>query len=158
MTVKLQEGDIFSIEIDNDHLGYGQIVAVPDKNKFMIIVFKNKRNKNEKNSLQDIINDEILLLGYTLDAKFYHKNWIIVGNEKTNLTTIRYPKYKLGSIEPFTLLDHNGREIKKIGKAEAEDLAYLAVIAPVRYENALKAFHEIGEWSENYNKILYKVK
>jgi hypothetical protein len=55
------------------------------------------------------------------------------------------------------LTDYKGRKLRKCSNEEFDLLNYQTVIAPVRYENALKAFFNLGEWKvDDYDKLLYK--
>lgn len=78
--MKLKVGDIFTIPVSEEKTGFGQIVNIPNRNNFIIIVFEKIYTGKEWPDIGEIMNDRILFLGYTLDAKLYHKHWKIIGN------------------------------------------------------------------------------
>jgi hypothetical protein len=96
-----------------------------------------------------------LIFGNTFDAKFYHKHWVVIGNDKTNLSNINLPYYKIGE-SPSYIEDFKGLKIRKCNSIENEKLVYRKYIAPVRLENAIKAYHKIIEWNDElFNPLLY---
>lgn len=153
--MKLKAGDIFTIPITNEKTGFGQIVIVPNKSNFIIAVFEKVYPGKEWPSLEEIINNKILFLGYTMDALLYHKYWQIIGNNISNLKAIKLPYYKLGTPPDCKAVDYKGTVIGKISRDKFEQLSYQEVIAPVRYENALKAYYQLEKWREDYEGLLY---
>src|SRR5271170_5592827 len=93
---KIKEGDVFSIPIDETTQGYGQIVKIPRKNVFIMIVFEGRWLIEQEIELVDIIKQNILFFGFTTDALFYHGYWKIIGNITSNLLSITMPFYKVG--------------------------------------------------------------
>ena len=85
---KLKIGDIFTIPINDDKTGFGQIIKIPNKSNFIIVVFKQVYSGKDWPGLDEIIQDDILFLGYTMDALLYHKYWQIIGNKSSNLDSI----------------------------------------------------------------------
>lgn len=154
--MKLKEGDIFTIPINEKSIGFGQIICIPNNNNFLIIVFKIKWDNDSYPLLEDITSNEILLLGYTLDAKLYHKHWKIIGNIVVKKNQIKMPHYKLGTPPgEIYLLDYKDSILRACSIDEFEKLNYRTVIAPIRYENALKAFCKEIEWNDHFDKLLY---
>ena len=152
--MKLKEGDVFSIKVNENKNGYGQIVKVPNRNNFIIVVFEYLWDSTDTPDLKGIINTPILFMGYTLDAKLYHKHWAIVGNYQENLINIDLPCYKLGTPpDDIFIVDFSGEKIRECTKKEFKSLSYQKVIAPVRYEMALKAFHGYGDWREDFEEL-----
>jgi len=155
--MKLKPGDVFAIPIDDDKEGFGQIVLVPNKSNFIVVVFERSYRRNHRPAFEEIVNDKILLLGYTMDALFYHKKWQMIGNITSNLKTIKLPYYKLGTAPNCKLVNYEGKTIGKISRDIFDKLNYQKVVAPIRYENALKAFYDIGEWRQDYDELRYEV-
>jgi hypothetical protein len=153
--LKLKRGDVFMIPLDEDKVGYGQIVVTSYKGAFMAAFFEKMYSRNEQPPLEAVTNDKILFLGYTLDALLYHKIWQMVGNITTNLKAIKLPYYKLGTPPDRKLVDYEGRIIRKISGDLFDKLSYQKFIAPIRYDNALKAYHHLGEWKQDYDELLY---
>ena len=155
--MKLKPGDVFAIPIDDEKEGFGQIVVVPNKSNFIVVVFESSYSRNRRPPLEEIVHDKILLLGYTMDALLYHKEWQVIGNITSNLKAIKLPYYKLGTAPDCKLVNYEGKIIGKINREIFDKLNYQKVIAPIRYENALKAFHQIGEWRQDYDDFRYEV-
>jgi hypothetical protein len=154
--MKLKPGDIFTIPISEEKSGFGQIIFIPNKNNFIIEVFEKVYTGHEWPSLKEIINDKILFFGYTMDALLYHKYWKIIGNDSSNLKKIKLPFYKLGTAPDYKLVDYRGKVIGKINGDKFEKLSYQEIIAPIRYENALKAYYGLEEWRKDYDELLYQ--
>ena len=152
--IKIREGDVFTIPIDIERVGFGQILRIPNKNNFIIVVYEFYSNTSDGHVLADIIKKPILLMGYTMDAKLYHRHWLIIGNYLCNISDVPMPLFKIG-VPPgdIYLLDFAGRVIRPCTVEEFDALNYRKVIAPIRYERALQAFYGIGEWKEEYNEM-----
>lgn len=156
---KLNEGDIFQIPLGNEEWGVGQIVCFPrTRDAFIMIVFDYKMYDSTSNIIENAIESPILLLGYSTDAKLYHKHWQIIGNDKRLISKVEMPFHRLGTPpEDIFLTNYKNERLKPINEPEFNKLDYLTNYAPVRFENALKAHFGLQEWiSEDYDKILYE--
>lgn len=154
--LKLKEGYIFNIPIDADakKIGFGQIVSVSNNNNFIITVFEDIWNCNENPSLESIVKGNVLFMGYTMDAKLYHKHWNIIGCITSNLKSIDFPIYCLGTPpEDIYIVDYKGKILRECAKEEFKLLSYQKIVAPVRYEKALKAFHGFDEWKDYFDEL-----
>jgi hypothetical protein len=159
--MKLNIGDIFTIPLGNNEVGFGQVVSPYNKKSggFMMATFNFKcSDEYSIIKMEDICKNEVLFLGLTFDAKIYHKDWIILGNYKANIESIKMPFYRLGTPpNDIFMVNYKGDKIRPINEQEFNKLTYRTEIAPIRYENALKAHYKIQEWiSEDYDKLLYK--
>lgn len=159
---KIKEGDVFTIPISEEEVGLGQIAYLPShKHNFMMIAFDKKFNIKEDISVDNLDQLKILLLGYTVDAKLYHKHWEIIGNNTSNLTKVKFPCYKLGLPnddypDGAKLVDHKGNILSAIDKDHFARLSYQTEVGPIRFQNALKAHFGYQDWiDDDYNKILY---
>ncbi|WKZ75448.1 MAG: Imm26 family immunity protein [Vicingaceae bacterium] len=156
----LNIGDVFTIPLGNNQFGFGQVVTPYDKRSggFMIAIFNYKSDDLSTVAINEICLKEIIFLGFTFDAKIYHKDWTLIGNYTTNIENIIMPYYRLGTPpEDIYMVNHKGECIKKIDEKTFHKLNYKIEIAPMRYENALKAYYGLQEWKEDdYDKLLYK--
>jgi len=156
---KLNIGDVFIIPLGNGEFGFGQIVTPYDKKSggFMMAVFKYKVNDLTSIFIEKICHKDILLLGFTFDAKIYHKDWTIIGNYTSNIGAIIMPYYRLGTPPgELFIVNYKGERIIEIDEDVFKLLSYKTEIAPIRYENALKAYYKLQEWKEeDYDKLLY---
>lgn len=155
-TMNLNEGDIFTLPIDSESVGFGQVVCIPNKNNFIVAIFDVKSNEKDIPSLSKIVAKDIILFGYTMDAKLYHNHWKIIGNETSNIDKIKMPTYKLGTPpSDLFMTNHKGEIIREINVNEFEKLKYIKVVAPVRFEKATQAYYKKTEWKEQFNELIY---
>lgn len=150
--MKLNVGDVFEININENNTAYGQIVNIPNKESLTLIVFKSLYTRRP--SIHDIVKDKILLLGNTFDAKFYHKHWAVIGNEQASISDLRLPYYKIG-LNPVFIEDFNGKRVREASTKEQELLIYRPFVAPVRFELVIKAYYKSLEWKNDYDSLLY---
>lgn len=151
--MKLKKGDIFEFAISESSKCYGQIIDLHKKDAFTIIIFEGLyRSRPDK---QEVLSDKVLFFGNTFDAKFYHKDWIVVDNETSNLKNIKLPYYKVGT-DPVYIQDFFDNKIRKATAEEENILDYKTYDAPVGFELAMKAYYKILEWNEAYEELLYK--
>ncbi|KPH13341.1 Imm26 family immunity protein [Chryseobacterium sp. ERMR1:04] len=156
---KLSEGDIFTIPLGNGEFGIGQIVCFPrTKDVFIMIVYDYRAKKYDENNIMLALKSSILFLGYSTEARLYHKMWEIIENSTKNLDEVKMPYHRLGTPpEEIYLTNYKNERIKAINEKEFQRLEYLTSYAPIRFENALKAHFGLQEWiSENYDSVLYE--
>lgn len=157
---KLNIGDIFSVPLDGKYKGIGQIVAFPKKELLLIVIFEFKYSTEEyiDIDIDSIVKSHnILFLGNTLDAKLYHKHWEVIGSTKENIGSINLPLYKIGVYPDAYVIDYMGKTLREASIDEFESLKYQKVVAPIRFENALKAYYNLVPWiGEDYDDLLYK--
>lgn len=157
--LKLKVGNVFSIPINDNEVGFGQLINFPrTKDVFIMIVFDYKEKIKDNYNLEKICSSKILFLGYSLDAKLQHKDWNIIGEFTNNISNIILPYHKLGLPPDDTHITNYKGEIIRIATGnEFSQLSYKTTIAPIRYENALKAHFKLQEWkNEDYDKLLYE--
>jgi hypothetical protein len=156
--MKLKEGDVFTIPLNEEETGFGQVVAFPDKSSFIIAVFDYKQKLETDYDLEKICKSKIIFLGGTFDGKLYHKHWVIIGNYKNNLHSIIIPTYKIGT-PPGELfaVDYKGKKLRPITNEEFHMLDFQSYASPIRYENGLKAYYGFQDWnSEDFDPYLFK--
>lgn len=156
---KLNVGNVFTIPLGNGEFGFGQIVIFPKfKSEFIMCVFDIKEKNYDVISVEKICNSPILFLGYSTDAKLYHKDWEVIGNYTSNISAIVMPYHRLGTPPgDIYLTNYKSERVCEIDEETFNKLNYLTNYAPIRYENALKAYFGLQEWKEeDYDKLLYK--
>lgn len=156
--LRLHAGDVFTIPLGNGQFGFGQIVCFPKtKDSFIMAVYDYVSLSKEKIEIKEICSSKILFLGYSTDARIFHNIWDILGNYTVNLPEIVLPYFKLGSLpnEVF-LVDHKGKRLVEIDELNFIKLEYETHFAPIRFENALKAYYGLLEWNENdFGRLSY---
>jgi len=150
--MKLKAGDIFEFSINENSKSYGQIVSVFKKDTLSIIIFEGQYRSRP--DIEELLQDNILLFGNTFDAKLHHNHWIVIGNETSNLSSVKLPYYKIGT-GPIYVEDFFENKLRKTKDNEESILTYRSYVAPVRFETALKAFYKVVEWREEFEELLY---
>lgn len=155
--MKLKKGDIFNIKISSTNFAMGQIINL-SKDGLTIIVFEGLYPSSIIPNFTELVNENILLFANTFDAKFYHKHWEIIGNYILNLNDIKLPVYKLGTDEDLRYEDFFMKPIsdKTLFLNCKEKIGYRNFVAPVRIENAIKAYYKLIDWNDDYEKLLYE--
>ncbi len=156
LEVKAKVGDIFQIPLDSSRVGYGQVLAQPEKNVLFICLFSTKTERGIQPDLLSIIRSEILLAGNTFDAKIWHGHWPVVGNIMPDLENIALPNYKEGPPGQAFVENLNLTRKRAATKQEEDVLLFRSYVAPVRYEKALKALAGVGEWRSEYDELRYE--
>ncbi|MDP3443097.1 MAG: Imm26 family immunity protein, partial [Ignavibacteria bacterium] len=117
--LKLNLGDVISIPLSGDLFGFGQIVGTYDKKSggFLVAIFDSKSTDLNGVKLSSICNSEIIFLGFTFDAKLYHKHWSIIGNYTENISAIKKPYNRLGTPpDEIYLIDANNDRVAEISE------------------------------------------
>src|SRR6266571_3133146 len=92
--IKPRIGDVFEIPIDESRVAYGQIVAERMKSHLMV-VFRTACERGANPDLATIVNDDIVFMAESFDAKIWNGDWPILGNVKPDLSRITLPLYKV---------------------------------------------------------------
>lgn len=152
--VRLRVGHVFAVPLDEDRIGYGQIVHSSGHGNYFFALFERPYQRNEKPDLRTVVNDRLALLALSLDALLYHEHWQLVGHCAVDSTRVPWPAYK-EAISPgrFQVVDHAGKRRRTATAAEAEELPFRTVVAPIVVENAYKALHGLAGWDDAYDKL-----
>lgn len=157
--IKLNIGDIFSIPINENEVGIGQIISEHDSlsGGFIIAIYPFRTNKNDLIDSTEVVNSQPLFLGYTFDSliKVLPK-WKIIENYKDNLIKIKFPYHKILSNGKMVLENHKEEKVALITETIFNKLSNKTELAPIRYENALKAYFGLQEWKDDYDELLYQ--
>ena len=156
--MKLKEGDLFKVAANSLQYAVGQIISIPNKESIAILIFEGLYSIESDIDVVVVIKKDILFFANTFDAKFYHKHWIVFANHTTNLTAIRLPVYKLGTENSLYYEDFYQRQLPQtaLNLEQKSNVSYRNYVAPIRIENAIKAFYKFTEWNSDYDKLLYK--
>ena len=142
---KLAVGDVFLVPLDGERYGVGQL-AGDWKGELYVVV-------SHDASPADIEGAELTFAALTLDAKFHHGDWPVVGNRRDNLPDIPQPWFAVG-VGGETHIEARDRSVtRRATSAEAAGLRNRTVVAPVRVEKATKAFHGLGEWDARFDDL-----
>lgn len=151
---RLRAGDVFTIPLDDERVGYGQIVHSSGHGHYYFAVFEEAYSRREEPDLEAVIAGRLALLALSLDALLYHGHWRVVGHREVDPQELPWPAYKEAvSPDSFQVVDYTGERGREATTTEAEQLPFRAVVAPIVVEDAFKALHGLAEWEDVYDKL-----
>ena len=150
--LKLKVGDVFEIPINDNLVGYGQIVRAGKV--LYVVIFEEAYPRAERVDVQKVVAGKIFLVGHTLDGRLYHGMWKIIGNVPVNTTRIPFPCYKVGlGSEGIVVVDFDGIVIRKANESEENLLTFETTHAPIGFEHALQAKHGVRPWDPDDEQL-----
>jgi hypothetical protein len=147
--VRLNAGDIFTFDLDDERVGAGQIIE-PGM-VFLITILEPAFPKGLELSKLD--PSEILLTGWTTDAQFFHDRWHVMGNLPIPASGIPRPCSKVRIGDEFWIQDYRATPVRKAAESELELLDFHTSRSPIAYQSALKAHHGLEKWHPDYEKL-----
>lgn len=154
MGTTARTGDLFSIPLSGTSSGVG-VVAGKWKSELYLVVFKEKfEGAAELEGVQPAYLTP-LFASSSLDAKIFHGHWPLIQRD-TDVSIVAQPIYKVE--EPTGVFAESfDRKVRTaISSDIAQALSYRKGVAPVRFENALKAYHGIGQWDPVFEELGYE--
>ncbi len=155
--LKLRVGDVFSIPVDDDRVGYGQIVAScgGSGGQFYFAVFEGAYPRDEAPDLDAVLGEPLVLLALSMDALLLHGHWRVIGHAEVDEDRIPWPAYKEGVSSPgsFDVVDASGQRRRSASEEEAARLPFRTVVAPIRVEKAFRALNGAEPWDEAYDAL-----
>jgi hypothetical protein len=147
---RLTTGDVFLVPLDGQRYGIGQL-AGDWKGELYVVIYDKVVSRDA--SADDINGADLQLAALTLDAKFHHGDWPVIGNRQDNLPGLPQPWFKVG-VDGQTHIEARDRSVtRKATPSEEAKLRHRTVVAPVRIENALKALHGLAEWNPRFEEL-----
>ena len=143
-----KRGDIFEIP-GPDSSGYG--VVVVGGGVFYTAIFRNMFSARPK--FDQLVSEEIGLVGWTMDALLFHRRWSIVARQSELPTEIPYPNWKVRIGEDLFTTDFRGDVLGPIRPEEEAVLDFKFSTSPIAYENALLALNGFQPWVAMYDKL-----
>lgn len=149
--LNLRTGDVFSVPIDDERVGVGQIVATYGKDAYYFAIFDSVAASGASIQIDEALNERIVFIALSLDAKLAVGHWSVVGNRPVR-PEMPLPAFKeaVGGPERIDVVDYSGHRRRPAQGAEAQLLPNRRVVAPVRLEKALRAKHGLEPWVEAY--------
>lgn len=148
MKLRLSTGDVFRFAKSAKEWGYGQILRT-DIIQY-IVIFEPVFQDNA--ILSDIAVSQLLLCGWTSDARFYSKDWEIVGNTPTR--AFSFPEYKVEISGRQWVTDVDGNTLRLATTREAKTLCFQSSHSPIAFEKAFKAHHGDLPWESRFEQLL----
>jgi hypothetical protein len=147
-------GDVFMVALDEVTYGVGQIAGKWGPELY-IMLFPTAYNTRDINVLE-VVGQLPILAALSLDALFWNGQWTIIGVATDNLINLPQPAFKV-NYETAVLIESRDRSISRRASLEEQELLkYRTVFAPIRLENALKAYHGLGEWHPNFDELSFE--
>ena len=147
---KLTVGDVFLVPLDAERYGIGQL-AGDWKGELYVVIYDKLVSRDA--SPTDVNGAELQFAALTLDAKFHHGDWPVIGNRQDNIPALPQPWFKVG-VSSETHIEARDRSVtRRATSTEAAGLRNRTVVAPVRIENALKALHGLGDWNPRFDEL-----
>jgi hypothetical protein len=153
VAITAKVGDLFSVPLNSEFWGVG-IVSGRWKSELYLILFKEKFDSIDKLRNVDIESLTPLFSSSSLDAKIWHGHWPVV---RVGVDTSRFvqPIYKIEEPIGFVAESFDRTIRRAIDPTLAEHFALRKGVAPVRLENALKAFHGLVPWDSVFDELKY---
>ncbi|WP_102193365.1 hypothetical protein [Microbacterium aurantiacum] len=148
-------GDVFLIPAGEGSVGIGQVAATYGKDAYFLAVFDGiVAEEDAVSRLRDALAGEVLFFGLSLDAKFYVGHWQIVSNLPVR-ADLPFPAYKETVMSPDRIdaVDYSGLRRRPASKDEVGGLSYRTIVAPVRFERALRASIGLDPWLPAYEEL-----
>jgi hypothetical protein len=150
-------GDIFQVPLSDSQVGHGQVVADygTTGGHFYFIGFRAAFEVEAVPELAAIRNGRIALLALSMDPLLRIGRWQIVGNQPVDKERIPWPTYKVATAPGmYAMTDHLGTVRQQATHDQEVALPFLSVVAPIRFENAMKAIHGLAEWHPAFEALL----
>jgi hypothetical protein len=155
--LKLAVGDVFRMPVDEQHVGYGQIVHRwgDSGGHYYFAIFAGVDPADSEPDLDDIVKRPVTLLALSLDALLWHGVWQVVGRRDVVPAAISWPAYKEG-VSPqgsYEIVDYTGELRRPATEGEAEELPFRSIVALIRVQRAFLALNGVGEWDDAYDAL-----
>lgn len=148
---KLSVGDVFTIPIDDDRVGVGQLVdAYEDSDgHFYMAIFDELHPAGDAPDASEVTDGKLAFLALASDGLLHDGSWEVVGRCEVDRDALPWPAYKEETDEGFDVVDHSGGRRRTATDKEAERLPFRTIVTTKVLEDALKARHGIGEVHED---------
>lgn len=126
---KYSKGDVFTIPLIQDKVGWGQIFELDSKYSVYCVFFEYVSSSTLNGDIEQALSSPILLIGWTPSNQFTEKNrpveqfWTIRGNYESQMPEVVFPVHKVGSGGVNYVVSHLGEKIR-VATDEELDLLY----------------------------------
>ena len=73
---------------------------------------------------EELVNEEIALVGWTMDSWFYHGRWMVMGKLNPDQVDVPYPTYAVGVNGELHATDYKGKVLRPLRPEEEGSLDY----------------------------------
>lgn len=152
----IRVGDVFAIPIDNERYSYGQIIAKGYGSDCYVIF---DIVANEHPLLEQIPNNKVVFLTFTLHQKIAEGEWALLGNAPVN-GDVRIPEFKVDVIENGVVRcmvsRYDGEILRYATEHDVKSLSTMQSYTPNVLESAVKAKYGIIPWRPYFDELIYK--
>lgn len=144
-----RRGDLFELVAPDGRLGYGLVVeggGCP-----YIILFRGLHESRP--AAEELVNEEIALVGWTMDSWFYHGRWMVMGKLNPDQVDVPYPTYVVGVNGELHATDYKGKVLRPLRPEEEGSLDYKSSRSPIGFQNAFLALHGYRKWDAADDKL-----
>ena len=152
---QLRVGDVFTLPINEEALGVGQVVGLHGNDAYFFAVFADPAPPDL--SADDLVSratGPVLFLALSFDALVHVGEWKVVGSAAVD-HDIPLPAYKeeVGTRGDFHVVDHSGQRRRPATADEVQQLSYRKLVAPIRVGRALRASHGLEPWLDAFDSL-----
>jgi hypothetical protein len=131
------------------------VVGVYGEDAFYLAVFDAVLSEsNTDQATSRVSTAPVVLLALSLDAKIHVGHLAVVGAAPIP-ANVPLPAYKEAAGGPTNMfvVDFAGVERRPATELEVESLPFRTVVAPVRLEKALRAWHGLEPWLDAFDQL-----
>lgn len=150
----LAVGDVFLIPLDDERSGAGQVVGRYGDDAYYFALYYRTYPNTQRPEASAVLNDEIAILGLSMDARFSDGTWTVIGNQPVS-DDVPLPAYResVGAPDRVDIVDYSGKVRRRSSPSEANSLRTRKVVAPIRLERALRARAGLEPWLDAYAEL-----
>jgi hypothetical protein len=152
--IRARVGDVFQLPIDEERVGYGQVV-LKRRSSCYFIAFRSVYPPAQPPDVEAIVKDVVELAMEGDDVCLELGRWRIVGNREPD-RSLALPLYTVHnySADRWEVGTFDGRR-RAATSEELERLPGNASFSSTTLENALRARHGAGKWYDGYEELAY---
>jgi hypothetical protein len=153
----LRAGDVVRIPIDENRVGFGQVLDDSDPSVVYLAIFGSAYPTGQEPEPHVVASDVIRFLGLTFDALVANGEWTVVGNLQP-ADDIPRPVFKeaVGASGVWHVVSFDGARRRPATAEEATLLPFRRAWAPILMQKALQAAHAVGPWLDTYKALEYE--
>lgn len=153
MNIIAKIGDLFSIPLDSKSFGLG-VVAGKWNDELYLVLFKEIFDDSELASKVQLNELAPILASSSLDAKLWHGHWPIIRHD-VDISMIKQPIYKVNEPSGIVAESFDRKFRRLVNFDDSKHLNFRKTVAPIRLENALLAYHGLGQPNPAYDELSY---
>ncbi len=149
-------GDVFAIPIDDARQALGQVVARYRQTELYCLAIFDQiiRGGDNLPALETLGNWDVVFVASTFDALLVGGVWRPVCN--TPPRELPLPCYKVLQEGTYFVESWDGSRRRKATPEEVEILDNRGGVAPIRLQNAVKAYYGVVAWHASFEKLTYE--